>query len=107
MTDFARGRPLDDDEMRALQEIEAHTRAQDPDLAERLGSQPGLVHPPTRLAGTRLRPRTAAWVMALTLLYVVLLSLLPEAAILPVVVVTLAVLIPAGCLLCAAREGEL
>lgn len=106
MTDFARGRPLDNDEMRALQEIERRTRTDDPDFPQRLGSRPGLWHPPARQVGVRLRPRTVACVVAVTLVYVVLLSLLPDDVVVPLAVLTLATIVPTGCLLWAARSDS-
>ena len=102
VTDFARGRPLDDGETRALQQIEGHLRDEDPDLAERLGS--GRAR---GLAPARLRLRRVAWVLAVTLVYVVLLSRLPADAAFAVVLVTLVLVLLVVCLCWATLSGKL
>ena len=102
MTDFARGRPLDDEETRALQQIEDHLCDEDPALAERLGSGRA-----TGLAPARLRPGRVGWVVAVTLVYVVLLSRLPADAAFAVVLVALVLVIPVVCLCWAVLSGKL
>ncbi len=104
----ARGRPLDPDEMRALQGIERDLRDEDPEFPQRLLSQPGVWHPPVRQTGTPLSVRLVIVVLGGALVFAGLIYLvLPEQLIVPVVLVTLLGLLPAGCLIWARRSGEL
>lgn len=103
-----RGRPLDDDEFRALQGIERDLRDEDPEFPERLLSQPGMWHPPVRQTGTPISAWVVLGVVGGALGYAFLLYLvLPEPAIVAVVLVTLFGLLPAACLVWARRSGEL
>ena len=74
----AQERPLDAQEMRALQLIEQQVRDTDPEFPQRLGSRPGQWHPPIRQTGTRVRPRVVAAVMLATAVYATALTLLPD-----------------------------
>lgn len=104
----ADGRPLDDDETRALRGIERDLRDDDPELGQRLGSCPGVYHPPVHQTGTPLSARLVLGVLGTALSFAVLLYLvLPQDLIIPVVLVTLFGLLPAGCLIWAMRSGEL
>lgn len=104
----ADGRPLDADETRALQRIERDLRDDDPEMGGRLGGCPGVFHPPVRQTGTPLSARLVLGVLATAAVFAVLLHLaLPAGAVVPVVLVTLSGLLPAGCLIWARRSGEL
>lgn len=102
------GRPLDADETRALQGIERDLRDDDPEMGRRLGGCPGVFHPPVHQTGTPLSARLVLGVLgAATVFAVSLYLVLPQEAIIPVVLVTLSGLLPAGCLIWARRSGEL
>ncbi|MDQ4119081.1 MAG: DUF3040 domain-containing protein [Actinomycetota bacterium] len=104
----ADGRPLDDDETRALRGIERDLRDDDPEMGQRLGGCPGVYHPPVHQTGTPLSARLVLGVLGTALSFAVLLYLvLPQDLIIPVVLVTLFGLLPAGCLIWAMRSGEL
>lgn len=104
----ADGRPLDADETEALQGIERELRDDDPELGQRLGGRPGVFHPPIHQTGTPLSARLVLGVLGAASAFAVLLYLvLPQEAIVPVVLVTLFGLLPAGCLIWARRSGEL
>lgn len=104
---WTRGRPLDARETRALQMIEQQVRDSDPEFPQRLGSRPGQWHPPIRQTGGRVRPRVVAAVMLATIAYVGVLIWLPDAWTVVAIVVIQVVLVPAGCLVWAARHGQL
>lgn len=104
----ADGRPLDADETRALQGIERDLRDEDPEFPQRLGDRPGVFHPPVHQTGTPLSVRLVLVVLGAALAFAGLLYLtLPQDLIIPVVLVTLFGLLPAGCLIWALRSGEL
>lgn len=104
----ADGRPLDEDETRLLQGIERDLRDDDPEMGRRLGGCPGVFHPPVRQTGTPLSARLVLGVLGAAAVFAVLLYLvLPQELIIPVVLVTLFGLLPAGCLIWARRSGEL
>jgi len=104
----ADGRPLDADEAKALQGIERDLRDEDPEFPQRLGDRPGVFHPPVRQTGTPLSVRLVLVVLGAALGFAGLLYLvLPQNLIIPVVLVTLFVLLPAACLVWARRSGEL
>jgi hypothetical protein len=104
----ADGRPLDDDENRLLQGIERDLRDEDPEMGRRLGGCPGVFHPPVRQTGTPLSAGLVLGVLGAAAVFAVLLYLLlPQELIIPVVLVTLFGLLPAGCLIWARRSGEL
>lgn len=104
----ADGRPLDADETRALQGIERDLRDDDPEFPQRLGDRPGVFHPPVRQTGTPLSVRLVVGVLGTAAAFACLLYLvLPQDLIIPVVLVTLFGLLPAGCLIWARRSGDL
>lgn len=104
----ADGHPLDDDETRALQGIERDLRDDDPEMGRRLGGSPGVFHPPVRQTGTPLSARLVLGVLGTASVFSVLLYLvLPQEMIIPVVLVMLFGLLPAGCLIWARRSGDL
>lgn len=99
-------RPLSEEERRALQGIEQQVRDSDPEFPARLGSAPGLRHPPLRDIGRRPRGWEIAAVVSVAALYVLVLLMVPEHLVLVTVVVMQVVLVPACCLLWAARRGR-
>lgn len=100
-------RPLSEDERRALSRIEDGVRESDPEFPQRLGSLPGLRHPALRQVG-RWPSRRELTVAGLAVCaYVTLLLLVPDDLVVTIVVITQLVLIPACCLLWAARRGQL
>ena len=77
-------------------------------MGQRLGGCPGVFHPPVRQTGTPLSPRLVVGVLGTAAVFAVLLYLVvPQDLIIPVVLVTLFGLLPAGCLIWARRSGEL
>ena len=100
-------RPLSEDERRALRRIEEEIRDSDPEFPERLGSQPGLRHPPLRHVGRRPRGREVVAVSLIASVYVLVLLLVPDHLVATTVVLTQVVLIPVCCLIWAARRGQL
>lgn len=100
-------RPLDEHELRVLEEITRATERDDPELMRLLDGTEGIVHPPVRSTGTRLSWRVVLTVMTLATLYATVIGLLPDHLVLPVVVGMQLVLIPVCCLLWARRRGEL
>lgn len=107
MLDERPPRPLDEQELRALEEIERATLRRDPGLAHRLDGTEGHQHPPVRRTGTPLRWRVVVAVMALAGLYGAVVVGLPPPLALTVVLGVQLVLVPAGCVLWARRRGEL
>ncbi|TCK22377.1 DUF3040 domain-containing protein [Pseudonocardia endophytica] len=104
----ADGRPLDDEETRALQGIERDLRDDDPEMGPRLGSCPGVFHPPVRQTGTPLSARLVLGVLGVAGAFALLLYLMvPQDVVIPVVLVIMFGLLPAGCLLWARHSGEL
>lgn len=99
-------RPLSEQERRALEGIEQHVRDSDPEFPALLGSAPGLRHPALRHIGRRPRGWEIAVVAAVAAIYVLVLLMVPEHMVLVTVVVTQVVLVPACCLLWAARRGR-
>lgn len=108
MTDRIPGaRPLDESEQQTLQMIEQNVRRSDPDFPQRLGSRPGVWHPPVRQSGMALRWPLVVAVMLAALVYAGILYLLPDGLTILTVVLTQLVLVPAACLFWAARHGQL
>lgn len=107
MLDERPSRPLDEHELRALEEIARATRRQDPDLAYRLDGTEGNLHPPVRRTGTPLRWRVVVAVMLLAGLYGAVVFGLPPMVALTVVLGVQLVLVPVACVLWARRRGEL
>ncbi len=104
---FAAGRPLDQQERHALELIEQQVRSSDPDFPERLGSRPGMWHPPIRQTGVRLRWPVVVGIMLAASVYAWILYLLPDGPTVLAVVLVQLVFVPAGCLIWAARHHEL
>lgn len=107
MLDDRSARPLDERELRVLEEISRHTRREAPDLALRLDGTEGNRHPPVHSTGTPLRWRVVVAVMLLAGLYGVVVAGLPAPVALGVVLGVQLVLVPAACVLWARRRGEL
>lgn len=107
MLDDRPSRPLDEWELRALDDISRATRRDDPDLAYRLDGTEGNRHPPVRSTGTPLRWRVVLVVMLVAGLYGAVVVGLPPMTALAVVLGVQLVVVPLGCLVWARRRGEL
>ncbi|MDN5914434.1 MAG: DUF3040 domain-containing protein [Pseudonocardia sp.] len=99
-------RPLNEDERRALWDIEQHVRDSDPEFPQRLGSAPGLRHPALRHVSRRPRAWEVAAVVVVASLYILVLLHVPEHLVVLTVIVTQVVLVPGCCLLWGARRGR-
>ncbi|GAA1393500.1 hypothetical protein GCM10009613_40040 [Pseudonocardia kongjuensis] len=100
-------RPLDQRELRVLDEISAATLRDDPGLVHRLHGVEGNTHPPAAQTGTPLAWPLVLGVMTVAVLYALVIVALPPVLALAVVLGVQLVLVPAGCLYWARRRGEL